>query len=98
MEHLETGMDAVTGEITLDAPKLLHLAIPYSKGWRAYVDGRETKLYRANVMYMALDVDAGRHSVRLAYHTPWLKEGMYISAFTGLACLCAVLVRRRRRK
>lgn len=98
LEHLETGTDAVTGEITLDAPKLLHLAIPYSKGWRAYVDGRETKLYRANVMYMALDLDAGRHSVRLAYHTPWLKEGMYISAFTGLACLCAALVRRRRRK
>ena len=98
LEKAEIGTDEVTGEISLAAPKLLNLAIPYSKGWSAFVDGRKVKLYRSNVMYMALDLDAGRHTVRLTYHTPWLKEGMYISVFTGLACLCAALIRKFRRK
>ena len=100
MEHVRIGVDEVTGEIGLDEPGLLCLAIPYSEGWDAYVDGKKVKLYQANVMYMALDLDAGNHDIRLAYHTPWLKEGMYLSMTVWAAFLvyCGFLLFRRHKE
>lgn len=75
----------VTGEITLSTPKLLALAIPYSDGWEAYVDGKKQKLLRANTMYCALALEAGSHSIELRYRTPGLAAGFAIS-------LCGVIV------
>ena len=69
---------------------MLCLSIPYSTGWRAYVDGAETTLYKANGVHMALPLDAGTHSVALTYHTPYLRLGAVISAVS--VCLFAVLV------
>ena len=37
------------------------------KGWRAYVDGRRTKIARANHAFLAVFVPVGRHAVRLVY-------------------------------
>jgi uncharacterized membrane protein YfhO len=63
------------------------LGIPYSKGWRAYVDGKKEKLLQANVMYMALPLTAGTHHIVLKYETPYLKTGLFVSlvAFLILA-------------
>lgn len=71
--------DCVSGIIDVESPKILCFSIPYSDGWRAYVDGKETKLYHANIAYMAVEVDKGIHEFQLVYETPFLKEGMYIS-------------------
>lgn len=84
LQNITIGTDTVTGDITLDTPGLLCFSIPYSIGWRAYVDGQETKLYQANIMHMALDLDAGTHEIKLIYRTPFLKEGIFIS-FCGIA-------------
>lgn len=74
----------VTGEITLSEPKLLALAIPYSAGWKAFVDGKEQELLQANTMYFALALTEGKHKIELRYKTPGLAAGFGISVF-GLA-------------
>ncbi len=89
LAKVKLGTNTVSGEISLDKPKLLVLSIPYSKGWRAFIDGVPTKLYQANTMYMALDLDAGSHTVKLTYCTPLLREGGWISVICIL--LFAVL-------
>jgi uncharacterized membrane protein YfhO len=54
-------------------------SIPYSKGWSAYVNGKKTKLLRANTMFMALPLKAGFYNIELKYFTPGLKLGMILS-------------------
>jgi len=71
--------DAVNGRIKTDCNKLLMLSIPYSTGWKAYIDGREEKIFRAGLMYMAVPVTKGEHSVYLKYETPYLKTGAILS-------------------
>lgn len=39
LTDVELGNNKVTGQITLDRNKYLCLTIPYSKGWKVYVDG-----------------------------------------------------------
>lgn len=100
LENMETGNDTITGTVHMDSEKWLCLAIPYSSGWRAYVDGGETELQRANIQYMALRIPAGEHTVRLVYETPLLRAGACISAVTAAALMAGIVVfdGRRRKK
>ncbi len=77
----------VTGKIALTQEKLLCMTIPYSTGWTAYVDGKKTKVLRADTMFLAIQVPEGEHDVRLCYQTPYLKVGIYIS----IAGWCSIL-------
>lgn len=72
----------INGTITLDEAKILYLYIPYSKGWKATVDGDATNILRANEMFMAIPLDSGNHTVELNYRTPGLLVGICISIFS----------------
>jgi uncharacterized membrane protein YfhO len=91
LENIEIGTDIVTGTISLNEAKLLCMTIPYSKGWSAYVDGEKTELLQANVMYMALPLEAGEHTIKLVYKSPLLKLGICISILAFLLFVCFVI-------
>lgn len=46
--------NTIQGNINLKKDKILCLAVPYSKGWKATVDGKEQELLQANTMYMGV--------------------------------------------
>ncbi len=81
---------------TLEEDGLLFFSVAFSRGWKAFVDGREVEPMRADLGFMALPLDRGTHEVRLAYETPYLKEGVVISLL-GLAATGALLLVRKRR-
>lgn len=66
--------------------QILCVTIPYSKGWKATVNGNRTKIYKANGMFMGIIMKKGTQSVKLDYETPGLKIGAGISlvAWIGL--------------
>lgn len=66
--------------------QILCVTIPYSKGWKATVNGNRTKIYKANGMFMGIIMKKGTQSVKLDYETPELKIGAWISlvAWIGL--------------
>jgi uncharacterized membrane protein YfhO len=80
----------ITGDIRLDSSKILLLALPYSDGWTAFVDDKETKIYKANTMFMALELEPGEHRIKLRYETPGLKTGLIISV-VSLILLCGTI-------
>ena len=96
LQNLTIGTDRVTGSISLSNDKWLCLAIPYSIGWKAYVDGEAVELHQANIQYMALPLTAGQHHVELIYRTPLLKTGLCISAFTGLVLIGMYVFSRKK--
>ncbi|MCH5249568.1 MAG: YfhO family protein [Lachnospiraceae bacterium] len=85
LQNMNIGTNSVTGNITLKRPGLLCFSIPHSDGWSAYVDGQKAKIYQANIMHMALDLDAGTHEIKLVYRTPFLLEGTLVS-------LCGIVI------
>lgn len=66
--------------------QILCVTIPYSKRWKATVNGNRTKIYKANGMFMGIIMKKGTQSVKLDYETPGLKIGAWISlvAWIGL--------------
>ena len=88
----------VTGEITVSENKLLCLTIPYSNGWKAYVDGTPVVIEKVNLMFSGLWLTPGHHTIELRYETPGLLYGICLSAAGFLLFLLWVILSRRRRR
>ena len=80
-----------------DSDKYLYIAVPYSEGWSAAVDGKEVEILRANRAFMAIPIDAGDHEVKLSYSTPYLKTGYIISSVSVLFFVGVICVGRKTR-
>lgn len=52
----------------------------YSPGWRTYIDGNETKIYRGYIGTRFIAVPEGRHKIEFKYRVPYLMPAMIISA------------------
>lgn len=79
--------------------QILCVTIPYSKGWKATVNGKRAKIYKANGMFMGIVMKKGTQSVRLDYETPGLKIGACISlgAWIGLGIYGLYLEKYRKK-
>ena len=86
----------VTGEITVSGNRLLCLTIPYSNGWKAYVDGTPAVIEKVNLMFSGLLLTPGHHTIELRYETPGLLYGICLSAAGFLLFLLWVILSKRR--
>ncbi|MDR3112252.1 MAG: YfhO family protein [Elusimicrobiota bacterium] len=97
-EHLKNVKELtnkVKGEIKLSENKIVLFTIPYSKGWSVFVNGKKEKLLRANTMFSAIALKAGKHEIELRYFTPGLKLGFFLSL---LGCALFVILLKKHRK
>lgn len=86
----------ISGTIDLSESRILQIAVPYSIGWSARIDGQKAQIMNADLLYMALVIPEGHHEVVLQYRTPYLLEGAIVSVLT-LFLLAAIFVRSRLR-
>ena len=98
LTDVEVGTNTIRGNISLSKKKALVLSIPYSTGFTAYVDGKETELKQANTMYMALELPAGDHELLLTYRTPYLIPGICLTCLGVVCYIGLVLSDRTKRK
>ena len=89
----------IAGRIRVSGDRILQIAVPYSKGWRAWVDGVEQPVFRCGGMYMGMQLEAGEHDIEMRYITPGLIPGAAVScaALLLFAALWIAGCRRRRR-
>jgi len=73
-------------EIEANAPAMVVVAQSFSHCWRAYVDGRPTRIWRANHGFQALEVPAGHHEVKLNYEDRRFLCGTALSLAAALFC------------
>ena len=77
---------------------LLVLSDTYYPGWRAFVDGEETKIYRADYAFRAIPLNAGTHQVEFVYDPTSFKLGAGVTILGILGCIGMGWVARRRRR
>lgn len=64
---------------------LVFSEVYYPPGWKAFVDGIETEIYRTNYAFRSVYLEPGRHRVVLAHVATKLRAGLVLSLLTGVA-------------
>jgi hypothetical protein len=72
----------VTIATSADNEAVLVLADSYYPGWKAFVDGKEEVIRRANLFFRAVPLPAGNHTVEFRYEPRSFMVGLAISAAT----------------
>ena len=86
----------IEAEVEAASPTVLVAAQMYYHPWRAYVDGRPTRLWPANYAFQAFAIPAGAHRVKLVYQDRRFYLGAVISLVTLVGCLVFYFRPRRR--
>jgi hypothetical protein len=76
---------------------ILVLSDTYYPGWKAFVDGKETKIYRADYAFRAIPLNAGTHRVEFVYDPISFKLGAGVTLLGIMGCVGMGWITRRRR-
>lgn len=78
--------------------QIVFLSDNYYPGWKAYIDGRKEKIYRANYTFRAVPVKAGKHTVEFVYEPASLFIGTILSGigFFGLLILLIIVSMKKK--
>ena len=66
--------------------------IYYPAGWKAFVDGKESKILRADYVLRALEIEEGDHNIEFIYAPESFRTGKAISAASSLAILACLAI------
>jgi len=69
--------------------------IPYSTGWKVWVDGQEVETYKILDSLLGFTISKGTHRIEYRYTTPFLLEGSLVS-IASLLLLIFILYRRKK--
>ncbi|TAK34633.1 MAG: hypothetical protein EPO21_09005 [Chloroflexota bacterium] len=84
--------EEVSVQTSAESGAYLVLTDSFYPGWRAFIDGRETQIYRADYLFRAVRIPPGQHNVVFVYDSTLIKVGKWISAISGSALLLFLLV------
>jgi len=92
---LENNNNNIKAQISVNKDNVLLLTIPYEKGWKICIDGKETKYYKVLDSVIGVDITKGEHNIELYYEIPGLNVGITISSLS-LVILIAYLLRTKK--
>jgi len=80
----EYRLNSITLDAFLDINGFLFTSEIYYPGWKAYVDGKESKIYKANYIFRAVYLTQGFHTIVFKYEPFSFQIGLYLSVLTLL--------------
>ncbi len=87
ISNVEIGVNELRCNLSFQEKKILNFNLPYSKGWKLYVDDKERGLIKINNLTMGCVVESGEHDVKILYETPCLKVSAVIQGIGWLVFL-----------
>ncbi len=93
----QMSTNEIAGKADCSKKQMLCVTVPYSAGWKAYVDGEEVSVKKVNTAFMGVELEAGTHEFRFVYSTLYLKLGMLVSLAGIMGFLGCMIAERRQR-
>lgn len=89
--------DCNTVEIACDADadSYLILTDTYYKGWKCFVDGRQTEIYPANYLFRAVKVSKGHHKARFVFAPSSYYNSLGLAVLTVLLLAALAFLKRK---
>lgn len=100
----ESSENYLKGTVNAAQNSVLYTSVPYDKGWRVMIDGKQAELMKVGDALMGVSIPQGQHTVEFRYIPAGLLPGAAVSAVAliGIAAYTSLFYmrtsRRRRRK
>ncbi len=98
LTHVEYDSTHLSGEIDLSQAGRLILSIPLEDGWTVEVDGKETEPGTFGGTLIALELEAGHHSLQMYYVPQGKYEGLAVSGLSIVIFVLVTLAMRGKKK
>jgi hypothetical protein len=92
----EYGLNHIHLEASCLGRRILFLSEVHYPGWKAVVDGKPQKIYRANHAFRALALGPGTHRIQMVYRPASFYGGLAVTGLTAVILLSWGVVRRFR--
>ena len=86
----------IKGHVLSSCKKMLYFSIPYDKGWKIKVNGREVDFFRVNIGFIGIPIEKGTSNIELKYNPPMLNIGLIISLTTIFGCFLFFIFSKKR--
>ena len=86
----------IEGNITASEDGIMYTSIPYYKGFKVYVDGKQTEITKIGNALIGVKLQKGKHDIRITYFPYGLKLGIILSVFGILCIILIVWINTRR--
>ena len=96
MTDVKQSTNCIKGRISVSEDKILQLAVPYSRGWHIFVDGKKAKTFASSVAYTGIFLEKGEHTVEMHYISPWIIPGTVLSVAAWIWMALSFAVKKRR--
>ena len=90
-----TAYDIHEIELKADVDAAAHLVLSeiyYPAGWKAYVDGEETKIYKTNYVLRSIFLKPGKHTIKFIFDPASFTIGLWISLITFISLIAVVTI------
>jgi len=88
-------------KVKLDSDVFMVFSDAYFPGWKSYIDGKETRIYKTNGILKGIYIPKGDHEVKFNYFPPYFLISSIISFSTFLLIAggtITIFLRRKKRK
>lgn len=92
----EADSSTLKGTVSMNEDGLVFFSIPYDKGWKVLVDGKETEVNSLGKAFLCVDVSEGKHEIELEYCPEGFKEGIILTAL-GWLIFASICLRKRKK-
>jgi hypothetical protein len=93
VEFISETNNRLVLQATAEENSILVLSDTYYPGWKAFVDGKKTKIYRADYTFRAIVLSAGPHRVEFVYDPLSFKLGALFTFLGIIGCVLIYLLR-----
>lgn len=90
----QIGVNTIETTVDVDDAAYIFASIPYSKGWKLFVDGKKTEILKADDAFVAFEVGGGKHVIKMEYSTPLMVAGVIISVLSFIISIAMKINRK----
>ena len=95
------GENEITTKVKTSSNAMVFFSEVYYPAWKAYIDGKPAKIYRAFTSLRAVEVPAGEHTIVMRYESSAFATGSFMTILTlilSAGALGFIVVREKRAK
>jgi len=89
---LEKRNEYIKISATTNAPAILFISEVYYPFWKAYLDGKEVEIIKANYAFRAVEIPPGTHTLEMKFISPGFERGKTISLLANFTTLLVLAV------